>query len=234
MDGSEAMWTTSTLILSEMLRLSTSWPIFFFVPRSPRPYHHGNLPQVLLDAGVALIRKVGPKSFTMREVARRAGVSHNAPYRHFRDKDDLISAIAGQGFERLNAAMIGQAAAGKTGVERLELCGLAYVNFALRWPGHFTAMFDLAPQSGEGSPQVDNAALAGEMAFQTLVGFIVQCQNEKVFPEVDPLPFALMAWSVVHGIAKLAVSGHLSSKKEDILGFTSKATAALIRGLKTS
>jgi AcrR family transcriptional regulator len=67
----------------------------------------GNLRQVLLDAGVALIRKVGPKSFTMREVARRAGVSHNAPYRHFRDKDELISAIVGQGFERLNDAMIG-------------------------------------------------------------------------------------------------------------------------------
>ena len=54
----------------------------------------------------------------------------------------------------------------------------------------------------------------------------------KVFPERDPLPFALMAWSIVHGIAKLAVSGHLSSKKEDVLDFTSKATAALIRGLK--
>ena len=93
-------------------------------------FHHGNLRQVLLDAGVALIRKVGPKSFTMREVARRAGVSHNAPYRHFRDKDELISAIVGQGFERLNDAMIGQAAAGNTGVERLELCGRTYVNFA--------------------------------------------------------------------------------------------------------
>jgi AcrR family transcriptional regulator len=200
------------------------------VARSRRPYHHGNLRQVLLDAGVALIRKVGPKSFTMREVARRAGVSHNAPYRHFRDKDELISAIVGQGFERLNDAMIGQAAPGKTGVERLELCGRAYVNFALRWPGHFTAMFDLAPQSGE----VDTGASTGEMAFQTLVGVIVQCQNEKAFPEGNPLPFALMAWSVVHGIAKLAVSGHLSWTKEDVLDFTSKATAALNRGLKTS
>jgi AcrR family transcriptional regulator len=228
------MWTTSTSILSGMLRLSTSWPIFFFVPRSRRPYHHGNLRQVLLDAGVALIRKVGPKSFTMREVARRAGVSHNAPYRHFRDKDELISAIVDQGFERLNDAMIGQAAAGKTGVERLELCGRAYVDFALRWPGHFTAMFDLAPQSGEGSLPVDNGGSAGEMAFQTLVGVIVQCQNEKAYPEGTPLPFALMAWSVVHGIAKLAVSGHLSWTKEDVLDFTSKTTAALNRGLKTS
>jgi AcrR family transcriptional regulator len=228
------MWTTSTLILTGMLRLSTSWLIFFFVARSRRPYHHGNLHQVLLDAGVALIRKVGPKSFTLREVARRAGVSHNAPYRHFRDKDELISAIVGQGFERLNDAMIGQAAAGKTGVERLELCGRAYVSFALRWPGHFTAMFDLAPQFGEDRLPVDNGASAGETAFQTLVGVIVQCQNEKAFPEGNPLPFALMAWSIVHGIAKLAVSGHLSWTKEGVLDFTSKATAALNRGLNTS
>jgi AcrR family transcriptional regulator len=230
----EAMWTTSTSILSEMLRLSTFWPIFFCVPPSRRPYHHGNLRQVLLDAGVALIRKVGPKSFTMREVARRAGVSHNAPYRHFRDKDELVSAIAGQGFERLNDAMIGQAATGKTGIERLELCGRAYVNFALRWPGHFTAMFDLAPQPGAGRLPADHSVSAGDLAFQTLVGFIVQCQNEKVFPQGDPLPFALMAWSIVHGIAKLSVSGHLSPRKEDVLYFTGKATAALIRGLKTS
>ena len=227
------MWTMSTSILSGMLRLSTSWSIFFFVPRSRRPYHHGNLRQVLLDAGVALIRKLGPKSFTMREVARRAGVSHNAPYRHFRDKDELISAIVGQGFARLNDAMLGQAAAAKTGVDRLELCGRAYVNFALRWPGHFTAMFDLAPQPGEGRLPADKVTSAGDIAFQTLVGFVVQCQNEKAFPEGDPLPLALMAWSIVHGIAKLAVSGHLSSKKEDTLDFTSKATAALIRGQKT-
>jgi AcrR family transcriptional regulator len=153
-----------------------------------------------------------------------AGVSHNAPYRHFRDKDELISAIVGQGFERLNDAMIGQAAAGNTGVERLELCGRAYVNFALRWPGHFTAMFNLAPQSGEGRLQVDNGGSPGEMAFQTLVGVIVQCQNEKAFPEGNPLPFTLMAWSVVHGIAKLAVSGHLSGKKEEgVLDFTTKS-----------
>src|SRR5260370_42330597 len=130
--------------------------------------------------------------------------------------------------------MIRQAAAGTTGVERLELCGRAYVRFALRWTGHFTAMFDLAPQSGEDRLQADNGASAGGMAFQTLLGAIVQCQNEKAFPEGNPLPFALMAWSVVHGIAKLAVSGHLSWTKEDVLDLTSNATPALNGWLKTS
>ena len=63
-----------------------------------RAYHHGNLRAVLLEAGVALIGNVGPKGFTIREVARRAGVSHNAPYRHFRDKEELLAAIARRRF----------------------------------------------------------------------------------------------------------------------------------------
>lgn len=207
---------------------------FVFVAPARPSYHHGNLRQVLLDAGVALVRKVGPKGFTMREVARRAGVSHNAPYRHFRGKDELISAIAGQGFERLNDAMLREAAAGKTGVECLELCGRAYVSFALRWPGHFTAMFDLAPLPGEARLAAESGVSPGDKAFQTLVGVVVQCQNEKAFPARDPLAFALIAWSVVHGVAKLAVSGHLSCTKEDVHDFTGQATAVLIRGLKTS
>ena len=63
-----------------------------------RPYHRVNLKQSLLDAAVGLIGEVGPQVFTLREVARRAGVSHNAPYRHFRDKDDLLAAGGGAGF----------------------------------------------------------------------------------------------------------------------------------------
>ena len=101
-----------------------------------RAYHHGNLRKALLDAGVALIGEAGPKGFTIREVARRAGVSHNAPYRHFRDKDELLEAIALEGFGRLTAAMKKRSAAGAKAAERLRLCGCGYVDFALRWPHH--------------------------------------------------------------------------------------------------
>src|SRR5260370_39633025 len=78
----------------------------------------------------------------------RHRAENRPPFLNFERSIDPHTDV-GQGFERLNDAMIRQAAAGTTGVERLELCGRAYVNFALRWPGHFTAMFDLAPQSGE-------------------------------------------------------------------------------------
>src|ERR1039458_3009864 len=70
-----------------------------------RPYHHGNLKQALLEAAIELIAETGPRGFTLREAARRAGVSHNAPYRHFRDRDDLLAAVATDGFDRLTRAM---------------------------------------------------------------------------------------------------------------------------------
>src|ERR1700679_250820 len=108
-----------------------------------QPYHHANLRKTLLDAAVALIGEVGPQAFTLREVARRAGVSHNAPYRHFPSKDDLLLAVAAEGFKRLTALMEKTLSAGTSPLERLELCGCGYVNFGLRWPNHLLVMFEL-------------------------------------------------------------------------------------------
>ena len=72
--------------------------------RRAKPYHHGNLREALLEAAIRLIAEVGPTAFTLREVARRAGVSHNAPYRHFHDREDLMAAVAAQGFRELTPA----------------------------------------------------------------------------------------------------------------------------------
>src|SRR5437016_3945264 len=107
-----------------------------------KPYHHGNLREVLLDAAIGLISEVGPGGFTLREVARRAGVSHNAPYRHFRDRDELIATVATQGFRELTESMLRAAKAGSDPLDRLKLAGLGYVGFALRRPEHFAVMFE--------------------------------------------------------------------------------------------
>ncbi|MFN7992122.1 MAG: TetR/AcrR family transcriptional regulator [Bryobacteraceae bacterium] len=209
-----------------MLRVSTSICYEWKVP-AQRPYHHGNLREVLLAAGVELIAEVGPAGFTLREAARRAGVSHNAPYRHFRDKDELLAAVAAQGFDELTASMRSAAGKQKTALDRLRSAGLAYIEFALRRPQHFTVMFDV-PGADTGNP----AHEAGVRSFQTLVGLIEECQAEGFLAHGDPMQLARIAWSLVHGVAKLAVAGRFPGwSRAKILEFGAAAMNASFRGL---
>src|ERR1700681_1736408 len=131
------------------------------------PYHHANLRKTLLDAAVTLIGEVGPAAFTLREVARRAGVSHNAPYRHFRDKDALLAAVAAQGFRELTRAMREAGERQSKALDRLKQSGLAYVAFAIRRAEHFTVMFD-APVIACKDPEYLKAS---QEAFNTLVNY---------------------------------------------------------------
>jgi AcrR family transcriptional regulator len=173
--------------------------------RRRKPYHHGNLREALLESAIGLIAEVGPAGFTLRELARRAGVSHNAPYRHFPDRDALMAAVAAQGFRELTRTML-RAADGESGaLERLKRAGLSYIAFALRRPEHFTVMFD-APTAVKTHP---DSAEAAEEAFGTLLNFVKNCQEEGRLPPGGPHEFALLAWSIVHGVAKLAITGRL-------------------------
>lgn len=194
---------------------------------SKRRYHHGNLRETLLDAAIRLIAEAGPKGFTLREIARRAGVSHNAPYRHFRDKDELLAEVARQGFEELTQSMIKAARSQNTPVGQLRDAGLAYIDFALRRPQHFTIMFDApVPESGQ------DAHDAGARSFQTLVKFIEACQKEGQIVSGDPAQLALIAWSLVHGIAKLALAGRFQGwTKSQIRAFARLAIDSSFHGL---
>ncbi|MCU1337239.1 MAG: TetR family transcriptional regulator [Bryobacterales bacterium] len=185
--------------------------------RRRKPYHHGNLREALLEAAIRLIAEVGPAGFTLREVARRAGVSHNAPYRHFRDRDDLMAAVATQGFRELTQAMLHAAERQSSCLDRLKRAGLAYVTFALRRPEHFTVMFDGPTPVKTKHP---DSAQEADQAFGTLLSFVKSCQDEGRLPSGDPVELALLAWSMVHGIAKLAITERLPyQSKADILKF---------------
>jgi AcrR family transcriptional regulator len=176
-----------------------------------RPYHHGNLREALLEGALRVIAEVGPAAFTLREVARRAGVSHNAPYRHFRDKDALLAAVAAQGFRELTRAMRepgertakGASNRSLNSLDKLKQSGLAYVAFAVRRPEHFTVMFDTSVNNSK-DPEYTHAS---QEAFNTLLNYIRNCQEEGQLPAGKTLERALYAWSLVHGIAKLAVAG---------------------------
>jgi AcrR family transcriptional regulator len=197
------------------------------MPRS-KPYHHGNLRESLVTAAVQLIAEVGPTGFNLREVARRAGVSHNAPYRHFRDKGKLLAEVAAEGFRELNAALLEGAASEVTPIGQLKRAGYAYIAFALRRPEHFAAMFD-APELG-----TDPACRqVGDEAFASLVAVIDLCQIEGQLPPGGTEYRALLAWSLVHGIAKLAVANRLPFRSgHEILQFSVSAIEASIASLQ--
>jgi AcrR family transcriptional regulator len=197
--------------------------------RQPKPYHHGNLREALLKAALRLISEVGPTAFTLREVARRAGVSHNAPYRHFRDRDELMAAVSTEGYGELTRTMRDAVKQESSSLARLKQAGLAYVKFALRHPEHFTVMFD-APASKPSEKLCINpskmkikypaAAEAAEESFRTLRTLVEACQREGVLPAGDSKQLALLAWSMVHGIAKLAITGRFPfSSKTEVLTF---------------
>lgn len=191
-------------------------------------YHHGNLKKTLLEATVKLIAKVGPRAFTLREVARQAKVSHNAPYRHFRDKDELLAAVAAEGFERLADSMLETAAPADDALDALLLTGRGYVQFALQWPEHFSVMFDHC-QDLDAYPAY---AASSQRAFQVLLHHVVRAQRSGQLPAGDANPLAITCWSMVHGIAKLAISGLLPFESQDMaLAFTDRATRMLAEGM---
>lgn len=192
-----------------------------------KPYHRENLKENLLDAAAALIGEVGPQGFTLREVARRATVSHNAPYRHFRDKDDLLAAVAAQGFDRLTESMTKAMVKGRTASERLSLAGHGYVQFALEWPLHMQVMFDAPLAAGQRAEYAE----AGRRAFQVLLDAVAGVQAEGDFPKGDPQIFAIAAWSGVHGLAKLAIAGRLPFETKETLKFADYLSEVLQSGI---
>ncbi len=192
-----------------------------------RPYHHGNLKQALLDAALDLIRTKGAEAFTLREVARVAGVSHSACYRHFRDKNDLLSAVATEGYNRLTEAMVTATEPGKTAYERFRLTGNGFIQFALRNPDHFKVIFD-APRRYE-YPEANEA---GERAFGTLIRCVEECQAAGLLEQGNSRVLALMFLAVAIGIAKLAITGRLPFSEESrVVAFDAMVKGALSRGL---
>ena len=192
-----------------------------------RPYHHGNLRESLLDGALRVIAESGPAAFTLREVARRAGVSHNAPYRHFRDKDALLAAVAAQGFRELTRAMQAAGAQPANALDKLKQSGLAYVAFAVRRPEHFTVMFDAQIRAST-DPEY---AQASQEAFNTLVNYIRDCEKARQLPAGNTTERALYSWSLVHGIAKLAVAGRFPFRtKAALLKFAKFAIDKSVSG----
>lgn len=193
-------------------------------------YHHGDLRQSLIDGAIALIQETGLSDLSLRHVARQAGVSHNAPYRHFEDKEALLTAVAEQGFHALRSAMdTAKQAIPPKPAQQLEAIGLAYVEFALACPAHYRVMFGEYQSDRSMHPEL---AKAGQQAFMVLVDTIQEGQTAGVFRPDDPIDLARVAWSLVHGQSMLALDNQLQimpgKEFEKFLEFSSQI---LLQGL---
>lgn len=171
-------------------------------------YHHGDLRRALLEAAMGLVREKGVDGFTLREVARRAGVSHNAPYHHFRDRSALVAALVVDGFEDFTLALETAAKRSRGGdLARIRALGTAYVRYARDDPERFKLLW--RPELREGA-DLEEVEVAGERSYQPLVQALERARaSGAVTADHDPGEQALAAWSTVHGLAMLLIDGPL-------------------------
>ncbi|MGH2603170.1 MAG: TetR/AcrR family transcriptional regulator [Dehalococcoidia bacterium] len=162
-------------------------------------YHHGNLREALLRTAVAAIAESGAGALSLRELARRAGVSHAAPAHHFRDKAGLLTAVAAEGYELLAESL--RRAAERTG-SFVEV-GVAYVRFAIERRGHFEVMFRPDQLHADDPGLTQARAQARDVLRRGLADLVGSRAGD------DPDAAALAAWALVHGFADLWLSGSL-------------------------
>lgn len=163
----------------------------------------------ILDASLALIDEGGLASLSMREVARRAGVSHQAPYHHFADRESILAEIAREGFDELDARLAA-ARRGATLHERMRALGVGYVRFAIDRPAHFRVMFrpDLVDLE-----RFAETRCSGDQAFRhakELVHELLGSSPDAPHPEEDV--WTSIIWSNAHGLACLILDGPLAMK----------------------
>ncbi|MFD4526291.1 TetR/AcrR family transcriptional regulator [Streptomyces sp. NPDC058470] len=167
----------------------------------PRPYHHGDLRRAILNAALDVISADGPSALSLRDLARRADVSHAAPAHHFKDRTGLLTAIAAEGYELL-AATLSEAADLKDG-------GVRYVRFAREHPAHFQVMF---------TPELLRANDLELITARTLAGERLRTAVSAVPPEgrgVDARLAGVAAWSLAHGFATLLLGHNLDGPVGD-------------------
>jgi len=173
-----------------------------------KKYHHGNLKNALIQAGVEILSKEGMEGLSLRKVALRAGVSHSAPYAHFPDKQSLIAAISTEGFNQLYSELDAAVLAyPKNPKKQLQQGALAYLQFALKNTDTFKIMFSGVLEKEKEYPAFVEAS---HKTFQRVVDVVRACQEVGIMRATSPEMMAVATWGQVHGIVSLALEGQIS------------------------
>ena len=182
----------------------------------------------ILDASVALVAEQGVRAVSFREVARRAGVSHQTPYHHFGDHHGILREIAREGFASLAAAMQSAADKERDPQRALNAAGVAYVTFALAHVGHFRVMFQTTNEPDRQLPE-------GQETYATLVRLATAAHRAGAGTGLSVDTICHLAWSTVHGLANLLIEGILQPKllDKDADALVRQTIGALTRLLRT-
>lgn len=174
----------------------------------PRGYHHGELRTALIAAGMAMLAERSADEVSLREIARRVGVSATAVYRHFPDKQALLAALALEGLDALAERQRAATSAAGGGLAGFKAMGVAYVTFAIANPALFRLAFVSAPHVdllGDDLSQVGQAM----RGLRETIGALMPAH----LPEADRRVAALRAWAVVHGLAMLVLDGQIADDR---------------------
>lgn len=184
-------------------------------------YHHGDLRAALIDAGLELTRTGGPEALTIREATRRVGVSPNAAYRHFADRETLLQAVATAIQHRMAARM--HSSTGRRASDRLRAVGLGYIKFALDEPGWFTTAFFGVDVFNETAVAAPYLALVEALDAMVKTGLLTAKRRaDAEWP----------CWSAVHGFAELALRGPLrQSSRREIDALAQRTVDDIIAGV---
>lgn len=180
---------------------------------SKSAYHHGDLPAALVRAAIEVLEESGEAELSLRAIARRVGVSAAAPYRHYADREALVSAVAAVGYREL-AAQLAAAHPSPSTPDQLALVATAYVQFALERPALFRIMF------GEPCDRDNDERVAATAAVSQYVRGIV----ERSFPGADAEALTTAIWALVHGLAFLHLDGKLDAPTPETVSARVTAT----------
>jgi AcrR family transcriptional regulator len=176
-------------------------------------YHHGDLRNALIDSASLLLEQKGIDGLSLRDVAKQAGVSHAAPYRHFENKTELLAIMMQKGFVRLELA-VNKATLkkGLSSTEKLIAAGVAYVQEAVRHPEIMRLMFSGHLDYAQCPPGLEASA---EQAYRRLSNIIEAGIEDGSFRNQDSQILTMTAWSAMHGLAMLYLAGQFNCAVED-------------------
>ena len=193
----------------------------------PRAHHHGDLKRALIDAATEILRTEGSEALTLRAVARAAGVSANAPYRHFPDRRALVAAVAQAGFAQLHDEMMSamKAAQGREGFRQVAL---AYVRFGQEHPAEYRVMFGAEVAAKDDLPELR----AQSRAVLEFVAFGIDAlQKQGVIGAGNPAVMAASLWASLHGLVMLSLDGQTNGVGASLDELVQETTRIVMFGM---